>query len=79
MSDAAAIADLRARVAKLERTIAFLSRHLNVEIVDAEPSQVHADVLALVRSGDRMGAITLHRRLTGAGLKEAKELIETLE
>jgi len=79
MSDHTQIADLRMRVAKLERAVAFFEQHLGVKFEDAQRSDVSPEVLALVRSGDKMGAIKGHRMLTGAGLKEAMELIETLE
>lgn len=79
MSDTTQIAELRLRVAKLERAVAFFEQHLRVKFEDAQRNDVSSEVLALVRSGDKIGAIKLHRTLTGAGLKEAMELIETLE
>lgn len=78
MSDAVAIADLRARVAKLERAVAFFERHLGVTFQDAERHDVSPQVVAMVRAGDKMGAIALHRKLTGASLVDAKNLIETI-
>ena len=39
---------------------------------------VPADVVALVRAGNAIAAIKLYRELTGAGLREAKEVVESL-
>ena len=73
------VAELRARVAKLERAVAFFERHLGVAFVDQPASNVSPEVLALVRRGDKISALRLHCQLTGAGLKEVKDLIETIE
>jgi len=37
------------------------------------------DILALLREGKKIQAIKICRSLTGCGLREAKEMIETLE
>ncbi len=37
-----------------------------------------AEVVELARSGDRMAAIMKYRELTGAGLDEAKAVVEAL-
>lgn len=79
MTEAAQIADLRARVAKLERAVAFFERHLGVKFEDAHRGDVSPQVIALVRGGDKLGAIALHRKLAGVGLKEAKDLVDTIE
>jgi len=39
---------------------------------------VPADVIALVAVGKKIEAIKLYRRITGAGLREAKDLIDSL-
>lgn len=79
MSETTVIAELRARVAKLERAVAFFERHLNVRFVDEDASGVSAEVLALVRKGDKLQAIKRHVELAGVSLKVAKDTIESLE
>jgi hypothetical protein len=39
---------------------------------------VPAEVVALARAGQAIAAIKLFRELTGAGLREAKEIVESL-
>jgi ribosomal protein L7/L12 len=41
-------------------------------------SGVPAEVVALARAGKAIAAIKLYRELTGAGLREAKEVVESL-
>ena len=79
MSEHQQIAELRGRVAKLERAVEFLLRHTRANYVDDPGTTVGADVLALVRQGDKIGAINLYRQRTGADLKTAKDVIDTLE
>jgi hypothetical protein len=73
------VAELRARVAKLERKLALLEKHFGVSFADEAPGGVSADVLALVRKGDKLSAIRAHIAETGASLLDAKNLIDTLE
>lgn len=45
----------------------------------SEPNQPSEDsVMALLRNGEKIGAIRLYRELTGVGLAEAKEAVENL-
>ena len=37
-----------------------------------------AEVVALARAGNAIAAIKLFRELTGAGLREAKEVVDSL-
>jgi ribosomal protein L7/L12 len=39
---------------------------------------VPSEVVALARSGNAIAAIKLFRELTGAGLREAKEVVDLL-
>ncbi|MBM3644302.1 MAG: hypothetical protein FJX02_08175 [Alphaproteobacteria bacterium] len=41
-------------------------------------SRREAELRALIAAGDKLGAIKLHRELTGAGLKESKETVEAM-
>ena len=67
------------RVAKLERQMAFLLENLGLEYPE-EPNQgVSPEIVDLVRRGAKIQAIKLYRHETGAGLRDAKEFIESLE
>ena len=72
------IFELRQRVARLERQIAFLMENLGVEYHE-EPNQgVSPEVADLVRRGRKIQAIKLFRQETGADLRYAKESADTL-
>lgn len=74
------VTELKARVAKLEHTLALLQRHLGITLPDAPlPGGVSPEVLALVRKADKLGAIRLHMQQTGANMQAAKALVDTLE
>jgi ribosomal protein L7/L12 len=73
------IFELRQRVAKLERQIAFLIERLGVEYPE-EPNQgVSPAVADLVQRGQKIQAIKRFREETGASLRDAKAFIESLE
>ncbi len=74
------IAELKARVARLEWALGQLTQHLGIHLPEApSPSGVSPAVLALVRGGDKMAAIKAYMTETGADLRRAKEIIDTLE
>jgi ribosomal protein L7/L12 len=75
------------RLALLEQQVRLLSERLEVPCPTfasdvAAPGQrdggVPAGVVSLARSGNKIGAIKLFRELTGAGLREAKEVVDSL-
>jgi ribosomal protein L7/L12 len=71
---------LRQRVAKLERTVAFLLDQLKLQYVDTPPSEhEYPGVVELMQKGKKLEAVALYRQLTGVGLDEAKSYIETLD
>ncbi len=72
------IKQLRARVAKLERTVAFLLSKLEIEYVDDPAPEVDPDVFKLVQAGKTIEAIKLYREKTGADLRTAKDFIESM-
>lgn len=78
----AAYASLRpadaARLARLERKIDAILRHLNITYVDpASPEGLSAEVQHLANDpGRKIQAIKLHREQTGLGLRDAKEAVE---
>ena len=69
---------LKERVAKLERTMAFLLAHTNATYVDHPDTGPFPDVAALVYAGNRLGALKLYREKTGASLAEAEKFIAGL-
>jgi large subunit ribosomal protein L7/L12 len=77
------------RLALLEQQVRLLSERAGVpcptfgsDVGTTAPSQfeggVPAEVVALARAGNAIAAIKLYRELTGAGLREAKEIVESL-
>lgn len=82
-------AHLYRRIALLEHQVRLLSERLGVPcptfggdagatasgvLEDGVPSEV----VALARAGNAIAAIKLFRELTGAGLREAKEVVDSL-
>ena len=72
------VTNLQFRVAKLERTVAFLLEKLNMSYEDNPASTVSAAVMNLVKQGNLIAAIQQYRQETGAGLAEAKQAIEAI-
>ena len=71
------VQELRERVAKLERQVAFLMESLAPDYQDEAPP-ISAEIVDLVRRGRKIEAIKRYRDATGAGLKAAKEFVESL-
>jgi hypothetical protein len=67
-----------ARLARQERKLDALLRHLKVEYVDPASSDGLSDEVKRLADDPRskIAAIKLHREQTGLGLKEAKEAVE---
>ncbi len=75
------IKEMRARIAKLERTVEFLLHHFELDYVDDPSSSVpgvDTEIMALVQAGKTLDAIRLYRERTGADLLTAKTVIEGL-
>jgi large subunit ribosomal protein L7/L12 len=77
------------RLALLEEQVHRLSEALGVscptfasDVGTTAPTQreggVPAEVVSLARGGQAIAAIKLYRQLTGAGLREAKEIVDSL-
>ena len=77
------------RLALLEQQVRLLSDRLGVPCptfgsnVGSTPAGlleggVPAEVVALARAGNAIAAIKLYRELTGAGLREAKGVVDSL-
>jgi ribosomal protein L7/L12 len=65
------------RLSNIEEQLAVLSQNAGVPYAHAA-GDAPPEVLELVRAGDRMGAIRKYRELTGAGMQEASDLVESL-
>jgi hypothetical protein len=70
--------DLKRRVNKLERQVAFLLKRLELDFVDKPSLDVPPSVMEMVQAGNMIGAIKADREDTGVDLKTAKDFIETL-
>jgi hypothetical protein len=66
--------DRSAELARIERKLDSILRHLDIDPYGDAPE----DVVRLVRSGSKIAAIKEYRRMTGAGLREAKEYVDRL-
>ncbi len=73
------VLELRQQVGKLERQVAFLLDHLELEYNEEPNIDVSPEIMELLRRGKTLKAISLYRRETGFGLKESKEFIESIK
>ncbi|MBN1813071.1 MAG: ribosomal protein L7/L12 [Anaerolineae bacterium] len=70
---------LRRRVEKLERLVARLMEEVGLERDEELDPGSSSEIVDLACRGEKLEAIKLYRQKTGAGLKEAKEFVESLE
>ena len=68
------VAGQATRIARLERKVDAILKHLGVDFVE----EVDPKVLELVIAGRKIEAIKAYREQTGVGLKEAKDYVESL-
>ncbi len=69
---------LKQQVKRLEHQVAFLLDHLRLDFPEEMDPGITSEVMALVREGRKIDAIRLYREITGADLKAAREVIDTL-
>jgi ribosomal protein L7/L12 len=62
------------RLARIERKLDAIVDHLGIDFQE----RVDPKVLELARAGKKIEAIKLYRRQSDAGLKEAKDYVESL-
>ncbi len=79
MSAEASIDKLSFRVAHLERQVAFLLAHLELESPPESGHGASPEVIDLMQRGKKIQAIKQFREETGVGLKAAKKFVESLE
>jgi large subunit ribosomal protein L7/L12 len=82
------LALINRRLGQLEQQVRVLSEALGVpcptfasDVGDIAPTQqggVPAEVVSLARGGNAIAAIKLLREVTGLGLREAKEIVDSL-
>lgn len=73
------VAALQLKVGALERKLDFVLAHLGVQYSESPLDAAQSEAAAALRSGNKIEAIAAYRRVTGVGLKEAKEAVEALE
>jgi ribosomal protein L7/L12 len=73
------VLEIKARLEKLEARMTFLYRSLGLTSEEAPKSNASPRVIELLRQGDKTGAIRAFREETGAGLKDAKNYVESLD
>ncbi|TMD48421.1 MAG: hypothetical protein E6I93_13480 [Chloroflexi bacterium] len=77
-------AEMRRRLLMLERKVDFLFSELDLEakfqefLAAAVPPRMD-DVVALLRQGNKIGAIKLYQEKMGVGLREAKDAVELMQ
>jgi len=72
------IAEIKARLEKIEAQLGFLYRSLGIAMREAPEWKASPELIELVRKGDKIAAIKVFREESGASLKDAKEFIESL-
>ena len=71
--------EARYRITMLERKVNFLIKHFGLEAeLEAEVPIGFEDVVALIKRGDKIGAVKLYREKTGVGLAEAKKAVDEM-
>jgi ribosomal protein L7/L12 len=68
----------RARLDHIEKQLEMLFPEGYVSFADSDATGLPATVVELARAGNLIGAIKEYRRITGAGLAEAKKAVEDI-
>ncbi|WP_066072788.1 50S ribosomal protein L7/L12 [Neobacillus soli] len=67
---------LRSEIARLNLTLDKIAKHIGV--FDAVTQEINEELKSLIVEGKRIKAIKRYRMVTGFGLKESKEYIDSL-
>jgi ribosomal protein L7/L12 len=70
--------DDQERLARLESQVNYLLRYLGVDADAAADDAIPPQVAALIQQGKLIQAIKVYRRMTGLGLKEAKDAVDAM-
>ena len=65
------------RLLRIEEQVRRISAHLSLEYDDGTTT-VSSEVVALARSGDRMGAAKLHAEQAGVDFVEAQRVVSSI-
>jgi ribosomal L7/L12-like protein len=79
MDDSARLAALQLKVADLERKLNFVLDQLKLNYQEPALNPALSAAADLLRGGNKLEAIKVYQKMTGAGLKESKEAVEALE
>jgi ribosomal protein L7/L12 len=78
MSTEQDILTLRSRVHELEERLKFVYQHLQIEYVQDQQA-ANANVVALIKAGNKIEAIKVYREIYNVGLAEAKRAVDGME
>ncbi len=78
-TDIEMIHNLSRRVIQLEGQVAFLYKHLGVEFVPESDPTDDPRVVELLKKGDKLGAIKLHREIYSSGPQDAIAAINEMQ
>ena len=67
---------LRSEISRLNLTLDKIAKHIGV--FDAVTEEINEELKSLILEGKRIKAIKKYRMVTGLGLKESKEYIDSL-
>ena len=70
-----------ARIAALEAQVEYLYRQLQIApppVAQLVNSRIPQEIVDLVRAGNKIAAIKMHREMFGSDLGEAKSIIDSL-
>lgn len=72
------LAGIKERLERIEVQLRFLFKRLGISTQDAPAAKASPVVIDLLSRGDRKGAMRAFMAETGASLKDAKKLVESL-
>jgi ribosomal protein L7/L12 len=75
-SIASALNQLRSAIARTNSTLDKIAKQIGVP--DTMPESLDNELKTLIAEGKKIKAIKRHRMLTGVGLKESKDYIDSL-
>jgi hypothetical protein len=73
------IQKLSKRIIQLEAQVAFLYKHLGVEFVPESAPTDDPRIIELLKKGDKLGAIKLHREIFSSGAQDAIAAINEMQ
>ncbi|WP_342043563.1 ribosomal protein L7/L12 [Bacillus sp. OTU2372] len=76
MSTISAISQLRSELARVNNTLNKIAKQVGVP--DEVTADVQTELMSLIADGKKIKAIKRYRMVTGHGLKESKEYVDSL-